>query len=344
MFNKVSKLSGRIAHVNTHVKHLERDANHLAEAFDGAERERYVSGMEEQLAANMSRVINGYACKLERMEDGFFALKEHRLHPIFLPPEALLEIKEYLDSSRKTNGMTPAIELDRDILNLPVSYVQGEKELLVLLHVPYVANGETMLQDLYKAEAAVFKQGGESERLVRLHPAEAFLSIDRTWSHYQAHTAGDLASCHRLGDLYLCQDSVLLKKPTTCVAVLFLQKTQEVLHHCQQEEISEGQPVIHLYENTYRVATNVSITRLYPGREPYGYPERTATNIEIPHGCSLASDEFEVAPVRHEEETKTIPHREIIEKMVGSWTIELPPLDAAGVLGVGSYYPNEDID
>jgi hypothetical protein len=327
---ETTRLSRKLYHLRAHYRHIRADMKRLEASLRTARRRNYIRGMEHEVVSNLTTAINHYTDKVRRMEDAVFALVEHRLHPEFVPPESLEEIKDYVKRRADTEGWSPAIDLDRELLNLPTSYVKGEQKLVILLHIPYVTNPRTMLRKLYQAETAVVAVADE-EKLVRLHTEEPFISVDRVWEHYQVHSAAGLASCTRIGDLRLCQDTILRNKPDTCIAALLLKRTAEAVKYCKQQEISDEEKIIHLYENVFQVAKNTPFSQVCPGEDPQTFKFNTNKRIEATVGCYLKGDTFQASPIRHETQTKTVHHNALLQRLEFT-EIEIPPI-GQGPLG-----------
>ena len=75
-------------------------------------------------------------------------------------------------------------DLEKDLYDLPFSWVLGEDAILILFHVPQVADPQIVIWDLNRLDAAVLKG---QRKLVRFLSEEPYISIDKHRESFAMH-------------------------------------------------------------------------------------------------------------------------------------------------------------
>ena len=155
--NQVTKLANSIGRVDHRVSMVVASQRLLEDAIKQALDVEKAEIMEERLIYEINEVYDHSAEMMERLIEGIYAVRNHRLHPTVLPPSDMVEITKRIDKTKKTTGHSTVFEPKSHLEDYPISYVLKERGLIILLHVPFVTDGQQMVRRLDHLPAAKFQ-------------------------------------------------------------------------------------------------------------------------------------------------------------------------------------------
>ena len=301
--HEVKRLASEQARMQHHLTVMEAEIKGLQKAYRIWARKQFEKELEDEVVAVMKLELGKAKERVEDVLHGIYALKQHQLHPALVPVRVLKQIDERVKNYAKEKKVTPVFDLKTELLNLPVSYIQGKRGVLIVLHIPHVKDVASDLRNLYRLDTAIL-QG--MDRLVSLKAYEPFISINGKWTIHKCYSEAELAQCLKVGTTYLChRDTVLLKKVTDCTAALFKQETAAAAQHCPQETIRVEQPAARINATAYLVDKNQKTTLRCPGKKPVFKTYHRPEIVKMEEGCTLHSEDFAIVQPHQ-------PHQEVI--------------------------------
>ena len=301
--HEVKRLANEQARMQHHLTVMEAEIKGLQKAYRIWAKRQFERELEDEVVAVMKLELGKARERVEDVLHGIYALKQHQLHPALVPVKVLKQIDDRVKNYAKEMKTTPVFDLRTELLNLPVSYLQGKRGVLIILHVPHIKDPASDLRDLYRLDTAIL-QG--MDRLVSLKAYEPFISINKRWTIHKTYSEAELAQCLKVGTTYLChRDTVLLKTVTGCTAALFKQETAKAAQHCPQETIKVEQPAARLNATAYLIDRDQKTTLRCHGRKPVFKTFHRPEIMEIEAGCTLHSEDFVIVQPSQ-------PHQEVI--------------------------------
>ena len=225
--------------------------------------------------------------------EGVYELRRQRLHPSLVPPHVIAMLKGQARAIAERANAHLVVDLEQDFHDLPFSWVFGEGVILIIFHVPLVADPQIMIRDLFKLDAAVL-QG--QRRLVRFLSEEPYISVDRRRETFAVYRESDLRKCKYLGEKYLCEgDGILKRRAGDCTSALFFSDQVLTKERCEVEVVEEGQAVVKLNEHEYYVQGDDRVTLSCPDRPvQHLYPGTQGVAVNVSGGCSLSGSTYDV--------------------------------------------------
>ncbi len=309
--HEIKEVSGEVRYLKGHVRGLSRDMKELKGGFKRMGKVAFEHYMEEELTMNITMLLEPFILDAIGKLEGVYALKGHRLHPALLGPSIMEEVHHELENMRE--GWHPVFDTKTELMNMPVSYIQGEHSLLILLHAPVVQDSRTMLRHLYRLDGAIMER---QNRLVRLTTPTPYISVDGAWTTHQVMSGDDLQACMKVGKTHLCSgDNILLSKPTTCTAALFFGLSQMAADSCEAKTVEEEVPAIRLNGTTFAISPG-PITTSCPGEEPKVMTLDRVTRVRVNKECSVTGDGFQITAGFDGDKPKVIDHQVLIPEVV----------------------------
>ncbi len=343
---EISRVATEVHRIRGHEKKMTADIKQLGKGMKTMQRQTFEYHLEEEIVSNLTMMIEPTILETQQVLDGLYLLRQHLLHPGLVPPEVLLEIQEELDRE-KDKEWHSVFDLQTELMNMPVSYLQGNRALLILIHVPTVSEGRSMIRKLYRLDSAVVES---EQQLVKLTSTRPYISVDKAWSTHQTMSNDDLASCVKIGKVHLCQDdNILLKRPTCCTAALFFGMTELAVEMCEARVMEEDVPAVQVNNTLYAVKPATVTTRC-PGQEPKVMTLKRVTKFKVDPECTVEGELFTIAPRSRHVQPKVIKHRVLLPEVI----VPSPPPSVSDVvepdldlkLFVNNYNPDgeEELD
>ncbi len=310
--NEINNVAQEVRRIKGHERKMKSDIKKLGKGMKEMQRQNFEYHLEEEIVANLTMMVEPTIIEATQVLDGLYALKQHQLHSALVPPHVLMEVQEELE--REMDGeWHPVFDLKTELMSVPVSFVQGNRALLVLIHVPTVADSKAMIRKLYRLDSAVVES---EDQLVRLVSTRPYISVDRAWNVHQTMSNDDLASCLKVGKVHLCaDDNILLKRPTCCTAALFFGLTQLAAETCEATVLTEEVPAVQVNNTLYAVKP-ATITTRCPGQEPRAMTLKRVTRVQVDPDCTVEGELFTIAPRSRNVQPKVIGHRVLLPEVI----------------------------
>ncbi len=298
---EVRKMSRKLLRYEHRLNDVRKDIWHIHQAFDLLADKEESDNLVEETVEILNEMLQELTARYEETIKGIYAMKQHRLHPGLVPPHILVDIEKHVKDYVKKTGATPVFNIKEELLNLPISYIEGKARAHILLHIPMVSDARTMLRDLYQLDGAMLYSEG---KIVRYRTPEPFISIDRTWGLHQTMSAAEIQQCHQVGTTRLCMDNnILMKTAVSCTAALFLKDQTATREFCTAEEITLKQPALQINVTSYAVRKGEKVTLRCPDGRPTTHETTGIEVFNVAPNCTLSSINFMVAqrPEEHQE-------------------------------------------
>lgn len=310
--NEINNMAKEVRRIRKHENKMRGDMTKLGEGMKIIKGRSYEYHLEDQIVANLTLMLEPRILEFQEVLDGLYALKQHQLHPGLLPPEVLLEMQEEL-KRYKDGEWHPIFSLKNELMSLPLSFIQGTRSLLIMIHVPTVSDSKSMMRKLYRLDSAVVES---EDQLVRLISPRPYISVDKAWNIHQTMSNDDLASCHVIGKIHLCSDdNILLKKAIDCTSALFFGLTNLAVETCEAALVAEDMPAVQVNDTTYAIKPAVITTRC-PGEEPKALTLSRVTRVQVNPECTVEGELFTIAPRSPTVTPKVIAHRVLLPEVI----------------------------
>jgi hypothetical protein len=310
---KVTSLQRQVAAQNRDVAVLTAATRRLI-SLHSEWTEADVTWKEMDVQARLyGNAMEEMASHLEQMIDGFYSMKQNRLHPALVTPEVIHTLKDRLGGYCKEHDLKPVLSFSTELFKIPISYAHGKTGWIITCHFPLVSDEKTMVRDLYYLNSAVMNG---TDSLLEYSPRHRFLAIDESSQKHSVHEMAELEHCHKVDRVYLCSHHmVLYKRPLTCVAALYMSASKLAASHCPAVQLSQNHPVIQLSDTDVVVRGGEAYT-MTCGTEHSEYRHPAAQEkMTIPPGCTLSSIDFQATSALTDDmESITVKHSVILPK------------------------------
>ena len=230
--------------------------------------------------------------KVQSVLVAYYELHEHRLHPALATPTVLEKIKKKVEHETSTTGAQPVLNINKEVFRVPISYLLGPHSLLMVLHIPFVADGRYHLRKLYEVGTAVLTGTG---RLVKFTPEVPFISVDQRSEMHQLMTAADLERCTKIGSVRLCPDmSILQKQVSSCIAALYYRQTLKASLLCSTSTLEFNKNIFQVNRTAYAIRKGVEVQLQCPKQDPQFFAIKENKVQIVPRGCKLMGPDFVV--------------------------------------------------
>ena len=326
---QVDNTAKSISRVDHKVQQVIEDLYQMRVAIQAWEHAAETEIMEERLVYELNAALDHAAEVIEELVQGIYSVRAHKLHPAILPPQDMVILSKKLKDRSSKLGHTPVLDAKAHLEDYPISYVLGDKGLLLLIHVPFVTDGRHMLRQLFQLQHAVFEY---PDGFQELKGAETYIAVNKKEEVFSSHTLEELQQCHEIAQLRICTEpSVLYKTPSTCIEALYRQDHEKASQLCRKEPVKSSTPAFDVGPLTFVLANKQSVrsqcrgkmlTRVIPAN----------TTFTIPRGCSLESDDFVLAPSYKTPKLMRIAiHQPILEpRIAGHEVLEAKLPEAVG--------------
>ena len=304
---EVSKMAKELHRQNHYLNSVRRDIQEIHQVFYDLERREQADHLEDEAVQIINDLLLVLIERYEETIKGIYALRQHQLHPGLVPATILEAMELHINKFVKATGATSVFNIKEELLSLPVSYVEGRKGALLLLHIPLVQDGRTMLRNLYRLDGALFYKQG---KIVRYATPEPFISVDHSWELHQTMTAAELQQCHQVGTTWLCRgNNILMRTAVSCTAALLLEDEVAKEQNCKAEEVKMNQPVLQVNSTTYAVRRGEKVTLRCPEERPATRETAGIEMFDVHVNCTLSGPNFVITPPPAEHrDFITVPH------------------------------------
>ncbi|CAM6053402.1 unnamed protein product [Sphagnum tenellum] len=238
-----------------------------------------------------------------RVMSGLDQLLGKKLSPRLVPSDVLLKALESIRQLAKKHGFTTAVEEIGFVYQLPASFLAtGAGKITAFVHVPLMQPQDVM--SLYHYEAIPVALAN-SVHSIELEPEAEFLAISSERNSFQLLSDSQIATCEKLGRLYLCPNAnfKLTRTSDYCLTSLFLQRADDSSRLCATAIIPEKTVVVQQSQTAFYIFHHRSslLTIECPGRVPEKMEFRGSKLVAVEAGCFGHSAYYSFAA--HEEYT-----------------------------------------
>ncbi len=305
--HEVMEMAKRQRGMKIRLAKLDEEMAALREAFNKWSKTDFDMKLENVAVERLNQEILLAARRVDDVLSGVYATKQHRLHPSLVDVDALGDIAARVKSYMKRKGTSAVFGFKDELLNLPISYIQGSRGVLIMLHIPHVTDTTMAIRDLFHLDGAVLEGEG---RLMRLQAREPYIAVNRKLMAHQTYTADEIQSCHKVSQTFLCtHDSIMLKTVASCTAALFKKDTEMATMYCERETIQTDQPVVQINASAYVINKGEDVTTRCPGKAPEFHHVSKPEVVRLEWGCTLHSKNFQITqPLKPYKELIQINH------------------------------------
>jgi len=242
---------------------------------------------------------------LRSVRAGLQKLRSHEL-PVGLLRERELEMVE--NKLPYYNRTRPNFAPREAVLMAPVSWKVKDKEVTVVLHVPTVSEPAKMIRKLYRLTGASLPHEHGTVRFVSPEP---FISVADDQKTHVPISSADLDLCYRKGRVFLCEQlTILYKKPMSCIAALFFQKTGMATDRCNMELTSEPVPVLQVAPHTYLMNKDQTLEYECGNYKPKILELHRTKEMKFIPSCLVKGRGFTIYPLQDiDEGVRDVEHK-----------------------------------
>ena len=243
-------------------------------------------------------------------------LQHHRLSVDLLDQHQLQVLLSAVSNTASSRNLQPIPTKPTDYFQLDASYLRVDDDILILLHVPCVANNHMLTIYRYVpfpypvsstplnasdphppiySSLDVLSRGPHKHSALFFRPETELIAIGRTSANgqarYQLLSQAILAGCIQQNHIFLCDRHQLLRKdlPGSCLGALFIQHQQGVVENCGIEYRPLRETVYQLSTNDHLVFSPTPFSSQIQCTNGSHYPQQLVgiTKIHVPDFCSL---------------------------------------------------------
>ena len=199
--------------------------------------------------SNMETLIEN---EIERIWDAVQVAQQHRLSIRLLPAAAVQKVFSRLQSRAIASGNELLLDKPSDLYQIELSYGYDGTDVTLVLHVPMAPRSTTLRLMRFLPFPFTFSKTNflipqPARKLFALSSDEPRLSMELS--------EADLAGCHRVNNLYLCerQGTLINRMDSTCLGSLYGQKFQRAIELCDMKVLPISEQVLQLNNNWFLV-------------------------------------------------------------------------------------------
>ena len=291
---QVTKLAENIGRVDHRVEMVVESLKKLEAAITQALDLEKAEIMEERLVYEINGIFDHSAEMIESLVNGIYAVRSHKLHPTVVPPHDMVVITEEITKHTKATKHSTVFSTNRHLEDYPLSYILKDSGMIVLVHVPFVADGQQMIRKLYHLQSAKFQLGNQ---FFDYYDEEKYFSVNVKEEVFASHTVEDLLACQKVGTTYICTEQTIMHKtPATCIESLFRLDTDRVKAICKKRHINDQLHAFGVGPTTFVTTKSDKARRNCNKGHTEDYALRRNKEIDIQRGCIIRTDDYIVAP------------------------------------------------
>lgn len=291
---QVTKLAEDIGRVDHRVDMVVMSLRKLEAAINQALELEKAEIMEERLVYEINGIFDHSAEQIESLVNGIYAVRSHKLHPTVVPPQDMVVITKEITKHTKATKHSTVFNTNRHLEDYPLSYILKDKGLIVLVHVPFVSDGQQMVRKLYHLQSAKLHLG---KQFFDYYGEEKYFSVNIKEEVFASHTVEDLLACNKIGTMYICTEQTIMHKtPATCIEALFRLDTEKVKAICQRKHLNDEVHAFGVGPTTFVTTKSDTARRKCNNGETKDYNLRSNREVDVPRGCIVRTDDYIVAP------------------------------------------------
>lgn len=292
----VPELQEAVQQQNGMITSLAHGQQDILRMLDQIEQQHFSQSIALLRAHELAQSLSESAIHLEQLVAAVYDLRQGRLHPAFLPPATLAEVRSKIRDFIKQHDLKEVLDPVTEIFRAPFSYLITTQGWAITLHIPLVRDEEVMVRDLHKLVSSVFSEdrGGNVTRL-RLSTDQTYLSLAKDGLLHDVHTHEELSLCFEIAKIHFCpEDAILYKQPQTCAGHLFFKDTRRALEECRREDLNPNSVLVEMDKRDFLLSSeDVSTVSCGKGDVVYVRPNGTQS-LALKPDCRLSSTEVEI--------------------------------------------------
>ena len=305
---ELTQMHSQLAHTAHILKlHTQRMQEYI-EADTAARSLDHHGDVVRVAAYNLAKRIDAGTTLVNQFIHAVYMAKNHRLYLPMVGKQMLEKINDQVVNFAFHNHLQTAVDLRHHIQRLPVSYLVNNGTVSLLLHIPMVNSIKDDVRTLHVLRSAIVQRpnasdfdgeddGGDSnQNFLSLHTDTPYVATTEDLQKHSVHKPTDLEQCHKVEKTWYCSyEAVLLKTPQTCVAALFYQDHDTTTSLCSRQFRPTHTKVDQIGATTFYVEDDddLQLVCKKSTKRLELPPNRT---INVPHGCSVTSRNFQAAP------------------------------------------------
>jgi len=236
------------------LKHLEAEADSIIKHLHVAAFTRVTLALTRMLDVERSIRTNLIAAS-----NAIQQAQHRRLAVDFLKPERLQQVFDAIKAKSLHLQSHMLIEHPSDLFQLELSYLYDGSDVLLILHVPTAPKRSILrLLQFHPFPLAFSKTHSllprPDKRLLAISSEEPRLTMEVAES--------DLASCHRVNRVHLCERHGVMKRhmESTCLGSLYIQRFQAAMSLCEIDLVPHTETVLQLMDNWFLIYSPTAYT------------------------------------------------------------------------------------
>jgi hypothetical protein len=235
---------------------------------------------------------------------------QHRLSRDIVKEGELGTIIDKIASRAGEKGFSLVIENEADVFQCEASYTTTPDGINIYVHIPIARDGDVM--DLYRHTPLPMKV---SERtFVKVHPKHDVLAISRDLTTFKNMDRVDIADCHHVSDVFLCEgvntkERVREDTEDLCLYNLFRREFEHIETKCPSDiggPISDVQTIGHNHFVFFSKTQHEGTIRCH-GKEEERFTAAYVTTKKLEPGC-VAETDTHIAAANLQLEDESVTH------------------------------------
>jgi len=236
------------------LKHLEVEADFILSYLDLASFTRPTYALTKMLELERS-IRTDLAAASAAIQQA----QHRRLSVDFLKPERLHQVFNAVKAKAMHLQSHLLVEHPSDLFQLELSYLYDGSDVLLILHVP-TAPKRSILRLL---QFHPFPLAFSKTHSLLPRPEKRLLAISSEEPRLTMEVAeSDLASCHRVNRVHLCERHGVMKRQmeSTCLGSLYVQRFQAAMSLCEIDLVPHTETVLQLMDNWFLIYSPTAYT------------------------------------------------------------------------------------
>ena len=241
-------------------RHIDLNSHLISSMQASARRWRHQVSEEmdyREEIADIKESLHQMEAGIKNVVRGVNELRFGRVSTDLLDFEVLKDKLPGIEKELAAKGLELAYSYPQIFYAAGISYVLGDRKIVVFLHLVAKRQGEAAL-DLFRLEGVHLK--GRHNRGVRLD-GKQLLAVSKKADEHTAMDMSDLMKCLKVGHIYHCPDiSILSRSVDTCVSAIYFKDLEAVGSTCGPLFRLVDERVMKVGTNSYLVNTPFPLT------------------------------------------------------------------------------------
>ena len=214
-------------------------------------------------------------------------VQNRRMSVDLLTPTALKQLFKHLEEQADKQSLELLINKPSDLFQIEASYLHENKTLVIILHVPMVAEDNKL--NLYQYIPFPLSQSLGANTTITPTVNKDLIAVGKQ-HQYKILGQTDLAACTKLGQNFLCEGRSVLRTDleNSCLGALFVHNLEGTLKHCQFELGETREHVFQTGPNEWLVSAPQPFSSVMQCEKEHDTIfVKTISTITVKPGCKL---------------------------------------------------------